>query len=152
MQKKFYINKKNHSKTLKTYALIGVSSAVLCVLLFYLGDFLGHIEIPHLLGGAVMISFFAFYRTLFLLKLPLIKVDNDTVAYFNIFWYKKYCWEDLHIAVYDAEDAILTIKNSNGRIFNHLHLSSLTAIQMDEILLLFTNKRIKIVNSSTQRG
>ena len=94
----------------------------------------GFVAVPMIFSGAVLISLIAFYRTLFLLKLPLLIIDDVSIWYFNVLWYNTHKWDKLEVAVLDADIKWLSIGLHNERIFERLLLESLTQNDIEDIL------------------
>jgi len=134
MKHKYYINKSNHSKGLKIAILIGVISLVALFLVNVVCyHFTGAFVVSLLLGGAVFISSISLYRTIFLLKLPLIVIDEKSVNYFNVLWYNKYNWDRFDVAYFDTDQLSLSIGLRNGRVYDKFLLNSLLTHDVEEI-------------------
>lgn len=119
MKHKYYINKSKHIKVLTTAIIIGLSGLIALVLINVMFHHLtGGVLISFLLGGAVFLSLTSLYRTIFLLKLPLIVVDDESVSYFNVLWYNKYYWDKFEIALLDTNQLILSLGLRNGRVYD----------------------------------
>lgn len=141
MKKKYYINKHRHLKTLKVSGIIGLTSLLTLIALNFMTTVLGNLMIvPFILGGAILISVFSFYRTIFLVKLPLIIIDDKSIQYFNILWYNKHRWDRFEIAFYNSDELIISIGLVNGRVFDRFILSSLTQSDIEEIVQTFKTK------------
>jgi hypothetical protein len=138
MKHKYYINKSKHSKELKTAMLIGAISVVALVLINVVFWHLTSVVlISFLLGGAVLLSLISLYRTIFLLKLPLIVIDDESVSYFNVLWYNKYYWDKFEIANLDTNQLILSIGLRNGRVYDKFSLNSLSDEHVEQIIKHF---------------
>lgn len=114
--------------------LIGVTSfaaLILVNILFY--HFAGTFVVSLLLGGAVFVSLISLYRTIFLLKLPLIVIDEKSVNYFNVLWYNKYNWDKFDVAYFDTDQLSLSIGLRNGRVYDKFLLNSLSTHDVEEI-------------------
>jgi hypothetical protein len=147
IKKKYYINKNKHLKSLGLWALIGLMSLLLIVVLNLLTTILADlIIVPFVLGGSLLFSLIAFYRSIFLIKLPLIIIDNDCIQYFNVLWYNKHRWNKFEIAFYNEDQLTLSIGLTNGRIFDRFMFSSLATSDIDDIIETFKSNN-KLINT-----
>ena len=134
MKQNYYINKGKHLKRLKTYILIGLSSLTILIIINFISyKISGFITVSFMLGGAVFISLASLYRTIFLLKLPLITIDEKSIKYFNILWYNSHQWDKFELAHFNTEDLTISIGLTNGRTFDKFMLDSLTEQDIENI-------------------
>jgi hypothetical protein len=141
MKQKYYINKGKHFKTLKTYVLIGLSSlTVLIIINFISYKISGFMAVSFILGGAVLISLASLYRTIFLLKLPLVSIDEKSIKYFNILWYNSHKWDKFELAHFNTEDLTISIGLTNGRMFDKFMLDSLSEQDIENIKIEFIER------------
>lgn len=121
--------------------LIGVTSfaaLILVNILFF--HFAGTFVVSLLLGGAVFVSLISLYRTIFLLKLPLIVIDEKSVNYFNVLWYNKYDWGKFDVAHFDTDQLSLSIGLRNGRLYEKFLFDSLSNRDVEEIVQHFKTR------------
>lgn len=136
-------------KTLKTSSLFGLGSLTVLILfnLFFYA-FSGLIVVSTLSGAAVFISFITLLRTILLIKLPLFILDENSIKYFNVLWYKNHQWSKFELATIDADRHSISIGLTNGRIFDKFHLDSLSLEDIERIKRNFTEKKKLIIEST----
>jgi len=143
MTHKIFIDRQKHFKTIKTSNMFGVGSlAILIIINMITHEIMGLMAVSFLLGGAVLIWLISLWKTVFLLNLPVILIDDNSIRYFNIFWYNHYRWNEIEIASYSRESSTISLGLLNGRIFERLSLESLDEKSINEIkkLLVLRNK------------
>jgi hypothetical protein len=141
MKHKYYINKLKHLKQLKIAIIIGLSGLVALVLINVVCYYLtGRVLNSFLLGGAVFFSLISLYRTIFLIKLPVIIIDDESVSYFNVLWYNKYYWDKFELANLDPNQHTLSIGLRNGRVYDKFLLNSLSDEDVEQIIKHFETR------------
>lgn len=146
MKHEFYINKASHLKSLKKLTIFGLFCLiVLIVVNFVTYNLTGFIVVNLLLGGAVLFTLIAFYRTIFLLKLPVLIIDDNSIRYFNALWYNKHKWDKFEIAYLNPDGSLISIGLKNGRIFDRFSFDSLSDEDIQKIINTFIVKG-KLVN------
>lgn len=134
MTHNYFIDKQKHLKTLKTSTMFGLGSLIILILINILTfRIIGFIFISLLLGGAVLIWLISLWRTIFLLRLPLIQINDDSIKYFNILWYNRHKWDKFEIACFDPETNSISIGLANGKLFDKLLLESFSEETIENI-------------------
>lgn len=103
------------------------------------------------LAGVVLVALIDLFRTIFLLKFPIIIIDDSTIRYFNILWYNTYYLNQFEIAEFDDKSQTVTIGLTNGRILDKFKLDSLSQQEIDEIKrYLLIKDKLKIEGTKTK--
>ncbi len=141
MTQKYFIDRSRHMKTLKTSLVFGLGCLAVLILtniIFY--NFSGLIIASAFLGGAVLISVISLYRTIFLLKRPLITIDDNSIRYFNVLWYNNHKWDKFELAYFNTDNLSISIGLTNGRIFDKFLLDSLSQKDIENIKNCFITR------------
>lgn len=134
MKHQYFINKERHFKSLKTYILIGtVCLSILVLINYFTVKFMGVVSVSLMLGGVVLISLISIYRTVFLLKLPLLTIDEKRIKYFNVLWYNSHEWDKFELAHFNSETSTISIGLRSGRIFDSFMLDSLSQQDIENV-------------------
>ncbi len=133
--------------------IIGIICLLLLILIYtFFYKFFGIVMISAFLAGVVLIALIDLFRTIFLLKFPIIIIDDSAIRYFNILWYNTYYLNQFEIAEFDDKSQTVTIGLTNGRILDKFKLDSLSQQEIDEIKrYLLIKDKLKIEGTKTKR-